>query len=125
MPGRSGKAYATWLANRGAAFRERVQVTVLDPFAGYRTRSMTSVEDATAVFDAFHTCPILEIARLGRTLRRWRAVFLVHVNHETGEQRRHRDRERDHRATPASRSRGFRNRENYRLLHAPRRRRDA
>jgi transposase len=31
---------------------------------------------ALEVLDSFHTCPIPEIARLGRTLRQWRAQFL-------------------------------------------------
>lgn len=32
---------------------------------------------AEKVIDSFHTCPIPEIARLGRTLRRWRSAFLA------------------------------------------------
>ncbi len=33
---------------------------------------------AEQVVDTFHTCPIPEIARLGRTLRRWRDAFLAY-----------------------------------------------
>src|SRR5262245_19218774 len=33
---------------------------------------------AEQVTDTFHTCPIPEIARLGRTLRRWRDPILAH-----------------------------------------------
>ena len=33
---------------------------------------------AEQVVDTFHTCPIPEIARLGRTLRRWRSAFLAY-----------------------------------------------
>lgn len=33
---------------------------------------------AEKVVDSFHTCPIPEIARLGRTLRRWRSAFLAY-----------------------------------------------
>jgi hypothetical protein len=33
---------------------------------------------AEKVIDTFHTCPIPEIARLGRTLRRWRSAFLAY-----------------------------------------------
>ena len=54
VPGRSGKAYATWLAERGPAFRENVNVAALDPFAGYKTAINDQLEDATAVLDAFH-----------------------------------------------------------------------
>src|SRR5690606_13043037 len=33
---------------------------------------------AEKIVDTFHTCPIPEIARLGRTLRRWRNAFLAY-----------------------------------------------
>lgn len=54
VPGRSGKAYASWLAERGESFRAGVQVAALDPFAGYRTAIEDGLQDATAVLDAFH-----------------------------------------------------------------------
>lgn len=54
VPGRSGKAYASWLAERGEAFRGNVKVAALDPFAGYKTAIDDKLEDATAVLDAFH-----------------------------------------------------------------------
>lgn len=54
VPGRSGKAYATWLDERGPAFRAGVQVAALDPFAGYKTAIDDQLDDAVAVLDAFH-----------------------------------------------------------------------
>ena len=54
VPGRSGKAYASWLAERGEAFRNNVKVAALGPFAGYKTAIDDKLEDATAVLDAFH-----------------------------------------------------------------------
>jgi transposase len=54
VPGRSGKAYADWLSEREAAFRDGVQVATLDPFHGYKTAIDDELEDATAVLDAFH-----------------------------------------------------------------------
>ena len=54
VPGRSGKAYATWLDERSDAFRNNVKVAALDPFAGYKTAIDDNLEDATAVLDAFH-----------------------------------------------------------------------
>ncbi|WP_442921716.1 transposase, partial [Microbacterium sp. MRS-1] len=54
VPGRSGKAYAAWLDERGEAFRNNVKVAALDPFAGYKTAIDDKLEDATAVLDAFH-----------------------------------------------------------------------
>ena len=54
VPGRSGKAYADWLNERGDAFRRRVQVATLDPFHGYKNAIDDQLEDATSVLDAFH-----------------------------------------------------------------------
>jgi transposase len=52
--GRTGTAYATWLEQRGQAFRARVQVATLDPFRGYKNAIDDQLEDAIAVLDAFH-----------------------------------------------------------------------
>ena len=54
VPGRSGKAYADWLTERGETFRRRVQVATLDPFHGYKNAIDDQLEDATSVLDAFH-----------------------------------------------------------------------
>ena len=54
VPGRSGKAYADWLDQRGTAFRARVQIATLDPFHGYKNAIDDQLEDATSVLDAFH-----------------------------------------------------------------------
>ena len=54
VPGRSGKAYASWLADRGDSFRKNVKVAALDPFAGYKTAIDDKLDDAVAVLDAFH-----------------------------------------------------------------------
>lgn len=52
--GRTGTGYATWLEQRGAAFRQRVQVATLDPFRGYKNAIDDKLQDAIAVLDAFH-----------------------------------------------------------------------
>ncbi|MGK4188865.1 ISL3 family transposase [Rothia koreensis] len=54
VPGRSGKAYATWLGERGDSFRRQVKIAALDPFAGYKTAIDDKLDDAVAVLDAFH-----------------------------------------------------------------------
>jgi transposase len=54
VPGRSGKAYADWLTDRGDAFRGRVRVATLDPFHGYKNAIDDHLDDAVAVLDAFH-----------------------------------------------------------------------
>ncbi len=35
VPGRSGKAYADWLKDRGAGFTAGIKTAALDPFRGY------------------------------------------------------------------------------------------
>ena len=59
VPGRSGKAYADWLNDRGDTFRRRVEVATLDPFHGYKNAIDDQLQDATSVLDAFH------VAKLG------------------------------------------------------------
>ena len=54
VPGRTGKAYAGWLADRSEEFRGGIEVAPLDPFAGYKNAIDEQLEDATAVLDAFH-----------------------------------------------------------------------
>lgn len=44
----------------------------------HHARPADGLRDATRVLDTFHTCPIPEIARLGRTLRAWRPQFLAY-----------------------------------------------
>ncbi len=53
VPGRSGKDYASWLAERDEAFRRNVKVAALDPFAGYKIAINDKLEDSTAVVNAF------------------------------------------------------------------------
>ena len=54
VPGRSGAAYAQWLAARNHAFRADIGVATLDPFHGYKNAIDDQLEDAVAVLDAFH-----------------------------------------------------------------------
>lgn len=54
VPGRSKKAYADWLTERGADFRAGIEVASLDPFGGYKAAIDAELADATAVLDAFH-----------------------------------------------------------------------
>jgi transposase len=54
VPGRSKKAYADWLNERGEAFRTGIDVAALDLFGGYKAAIDDQLEDATAVLDAFH-----------------------------------------------------------------------
>ena len=54
VPGRSGETYKTWLAERGEAFRARVEIATLDPFHGYKNAIDDQLADARSVLDAFH-----------------------------------------------------------------------
>ena len=62
QPGRSGSVYADWLAQRGDAFRARVQVATLDPFHGYKNAIDDQLDDAVAVLDAFHVVKLATTA---------------------------------------------------------------
>ncbi|MGH2613788.1 MAG: ISL3 family transposase [Thermomicrobiales bacterium] len=62
VPGRSKKAYADWLHQRGDSFRKAVKVAALDPFGGYKSAIDDQLADATAVLDAFH------VVKLGTTV---------------------------------------------------------
>lgn len=89
--------------------------------AVHELRAAYQAEDTTAgrkialkVLDSFYTCPIPEIARLGRTLRRWRKSFLAYFT--TGRINNGPTEALNgiielHRRL----ARGFRNRDNYRL----------
>ncbi|GIG39546.1 ISL3 family transposase [Cellulomonas phragmiteti] len=54
VAGRSKKAYADWLVERGADFRAGVEVAALDPYGGYKSAIDDELAEATAVLDAFH-----------------------------------------------------------------------
>lgn len=69
---------------------------------------------AARVIESFPTCPVPEIARLGRTLRQWRTAFLAYFDTSRssngGTEAVNGLIELHHRV-----ARGFRNRDNYRL----------
>lgn len=54
VPGRSAAALTGWLAARGQAFRERVEVVAMDGFGGYKNAAATALPDAVTVMDPFH-----------------------------------------------------------------------
>lgn len=70
---------------------------------------------AKKVVDTFHTCPIPEIARFGRALRRWRdpflAYFTTHRANNGGTEAVNGIIELHRRL-----ARGYRNRDNYRRI---------
>lgn len=86
--------------------------------AAYRCRDQAEGRrKAIKILDSFHTCPIPEVARLGRTLRRWRQAFLAYFT--TGRA--------NNGGTEAINglielhrrlARGYRNRDNYRLCES-------
>ncbi|GMA25122.1 ISL3 family transposase [Luteimicrobium album] len=83
--------------------------------AAYRAADLAEGRKrAEKVLNSFHTCPIPEVARLGRTLRRWSGAFLAYFT--TGRQNNGPTEAINglielHRRL----ARGYRNRDNYRL----------
>ena len=59
VPGRSGRAYASWIVDREDSWRAGIGFAALDPFRGYATALRTELPDAVRVLDAFH------VVRLG------------------------------------------------------------
>ena len=70
VPGRSGKAYADWLKERGAAFTADVKTAALDRFRGYANAIRDDLPEAVTVLDAFSR----RHARVGRGRRVRRRV---------------------------------------------------
>jgi transposase len=54
VPGRSGKAYADWLKDRGDGFTAGIKTAALDPFRGYANAIRDELPEAITVLDAFH-----------------------------------------------------------------------
>ena len=62
VPGRSSAVLTTWLDERGADFRGRIEVVAMVPrerevppgFGGYKTAATSTVPDAVTVMDPFH-----------------------------------------------------------------------
>ena len=55
VEGRSTAVFATWLADRDQAWRDRVEVVAMDGFTGFKTATTKQLPDAVAVMDPFHT----------------------------------------------------------------------
>lgn len=54
VPGRSGTVHENWLAERGEDFRAGVRIGGWIPSRDIRTPSLSQLQDATSVLDAFH-----------------------------------------------------------------------
>lgn len=80
----------------------------------HQPTSTTGRALAVEVIDSLHTCPIPEVARLGRTLRRWREEILAYF-HTNGASNGPTEAVNGVIETMRRVARGFRNPENYRL----------
>ncbi|MEJ7648245.1 MAG: ISL3 family transposase [Nakamurella sp.] len=54
VEGRSKAAFTTWLQQRDALWRSRLQVVAMDGFTGFKTATTEELPDAVAVMDPFH-----------------------------------------------------------------------
>ncbi len=54
VEGRSKQAFAKWLTERPAAWRDAVEVVAMDGFTGFKTATTEELPDAVAVMDPFH-----------------------------------------------------------------------
>ena len=54
VPGRSKQAFKQWLKDRGASWRQGVEVVAMDGFTGFKTATSEELPDAVAVMDPFH-----------------------------------------------------------------------
>lgn len=80
----------------------------------YHARPEAGRRLVTEVLDAFPTCPIPEVARLGRTLRRWRSAILAYFD-TNGASNGPTEAVNGVIETMRRVARGFRNFDNYRL----------
>jgi len=80
VPGRTGKAYATWLTDRSADFRGGVKVATLDPFRGYANALRDELSEAVPVLDAFHVVKLAAQA-MDEVRRRVQQDTLGHRGH--------------------------------------------
>ncbi|AKK10983.1 ISL3 family transposase [Corynebacterium uterequi] len=74
VPGRSASVLAGWLRQRGEGFRSRVDIAALDPFAGYKRAIDDTLDDATAVLDAFHVVKLAVTAVDDVRRRLWQHI---------------------------------------------------
>ena len=70
-----------------------------------RTTTPPAAQSPRRSSTSFTSCPIPEVARLGRTLKQWRTEFLGYFDTSGASQRRHRSHQRTHRAPPPRRPR--------------------
>ena len=54
VAGRSSGVLTTWLDERGADFRGRIEMVAMDGFGGYKTAATSRIPDAVTVMDPFH-----------------------------------------------------------------------
>jgi len=65
VPGRTGKAYATWLTDRTPSFRAGIKVATLDPFRGYANALRDELSEAVLVL-GLGFCMIMQRSECGQ-----------------------------------------------------------
>ena len=54
VEGRSKQVFATWLAERPQAWRDKVEIVAMDGFTGFKTAAVDKLPDAVEAMDPFH-----------------------------------------------------------------------
>ncbi|MGP5265313.1 ISL3 family transposase, partial [Glutamicibacter arilaitensis] len=54
IPGRSKAVFKTWLAERGEAWKNNVEVVAMDGFTGFKSAAAEELPQAVEVLDPFH-----------------------------------------------------------------------
>ena len=75
VPGRSKQVFKTWLAARGQAWRDQVEVVARDGFTGFKTATAEDLPAAAAVMDPFH---VVRLAGDAVTVTRQRTQRTIH-----------------------------------------------
>lgn len=82
VEGRSKQAFKTWLAEREASWRNRIEVVAMDGFTGFKTAASEELPAAVAVMDPCHVVRLAGDA-LDRCRRRVQPAIRGHRGHKS------------------------------------------
>ena len=59
VEGRSKQAFKSWLEAQTKAFRDRVEIVVMDGFTGYKSAAVETIDTVTTVMGPFHVVALV------------------------------------------------------------------